>query len=77
MQVFRVQPQYARDLWDTGSALATNLLDVQQTCKQAADGLHKDGRNAQLLTGLSGKTTLPSCFSNSLNHSDAACILLY
>ncbi|KAL3156739.1 hypothetical protein ABBQ38_001014 [Trebouxia sp. C0009 RCD-2024] len=52
-QVFKVQPEYARDLWDTGPALATNLQDVEQTCKQAAEGLSKDSSNAQLLSGLS------------------------
>ncbi|KAL3132505.1 hypothetical protein ABBQ32_009050 [Trebouxia sp. C0010 RCD-2024] len=52
-QVFKVQPGYARDLWDTGPALATDLQDVEQTCKQAAEGLSKDSSNAQLLSGLS------------------------
>ena len=53
-----MQPAYARDLWDTGPALATNLQDVQLTCKQAADGMRKDSSNAQLLGGLSGKAAL-------------------
>lgn len=52
-QVFKVQPQYARDVWDTGPTLTSNLQDVQETCQQAADGLKQDGRNARLLTGLS------------------------
>ena len=59
IQVFKVQPKYARDLWDTGPALATNLQDVQQTCKQAADGLGKDSSNAQLLSGLTGTALNP------------------
>lgn len=59
MQVFKVQPEYARDLWDTGPALATNLQDVEQTCKQAAEGLSKDSSNAQLLSGLSGEAPQP------------------
>lgn len=58
IQVFKVQPAYARDLWDTGPALATNLQDVQLTCKQAADGMRRDSSNAQLLGGLSGKAAL-------------------
>ena len=58
IQVFKVQPAYARDLWDTGPALATNLQDVQLTCKQAADGIRRDSSNAQLLGGLSGKGAL-------------------
>lgn len=58
MQVFKVQPAYARDLWDTGPALATNLQDVQLTCIQAADGMRRDSSNAQLLGGLSGKAAL-------------------
>ena len=58
--MFRVQPQYGRDLWDTGPALATNLQDVQQTCKRAVDGLRKDSKNAQLLVGLSGKLSTPA-----------------
>ena len=53
-----MQPAYARDLWDTGPALATNLQDVQLTCKQAADGMRRDSSNAQLLGGLSGKAAL-------------------
>ena len=53
-QVFKVQPQYAKDLWETGSTLSSNLHDVQQTCQQASDGLRQDGSSARLLTGLSG-----------------------
>lgn len=52
-QVFKVQPQYARDLWDTGPTLSSNLQDVQQTCQQACDGLRLDGSSVRLLTGLS------------------------
>lgn len=58
IQVFKVQPAYARDLWDTGPALATNLQDVQLTCKQASDGMRRDSTSAQLLGGLSGKAAL-------------------
>ena len=63
LQVFKVQPEYARDVWDTGPALATNLQDVQQTCRQAADGLRRDSSNAQLLAGLSGKANRPFVFA--------------
>ncbi|DBB14004.1 hypothetical protein WJX82_002006 [Trebouxia sp. C0006] len=52
-QVFKVQPLYARDVWDTGPTLTSNLQDVLQTCQQASDGLKQDGRNTRLLTGLS------------------------
>ncbi|KAL0032304.1 hypothetical protein WJX79_003738 [Trebouxia sp. C0005] len=52
-QVFKVQPLYARDVWDTGPALISNLQDVQQTCQQASDGLKQDGQELRLLTGLS------------------------
>ncbi len=54
LQVFKVQPLYARDVWDTGPTLTSNLQDVLQTCQQASDGLKQDGRNTRLLTGLSG-----------------------
>jgi len=54
LQVFKVQPLYARDVWDTGPTLTTNLQDVQQTCQQASDGLKQDAKNGRLLTGLSG-----------------------
>lgn len=53
LQVFKVQPLYARDVWDTGPTLTTNLQDVQQTCQQASDGLKQDAKNGRLLTGLS------------------------
>ncbi len=63
-QVFKVQPQYGRDLWDTGPTLTSNLQDVQQTCQQASDGMKTDTMNGRLLTGLSGmvNTTLLCLF---------------
>ena len=62
-----MQPLYARDVWDTGPTLASNLQDVQQTCQQASDGLRQDGQNARLLTGLSGMQRYTALHPQSLD----------
>ena len=60
-----MQPLYARDVWDTGPALISNLQDVQQTCQQASDGLKQDGQELRLLTGLSGVQRYPALHPQS------------